>query len=67
MIQNLNDVPPEWEHITRCLAEQLNFYPFIYMPYKVLILIATDVLNINMPHLYSSFNYTEWITYKIYK
>ncbi|XP_067203221.1 uncharacterized protein [Linepithema humile] len=67
IIPNLKDVTPEWEHMTRCLIVPFNYYPFIYMPYKVMILIATDLLNLNMLHLYKSLSYSEWCAYKIWK
>lgn len=67
VIENFKELTPEWEHRTRCIVVPLNFYPFFYMPYKVMTLIATDGLNLSMPHLYESLNYTEWITYKLYK
>ncbi|TGZ49844.1 uncharacterized protein [Temnothorax longispinosus] len=67
VIPNFKELTPEWEHTTRCLVEQLNYWPIIYMPYKAMTLIAIDTLNLNMPSLYASLNYTEWIVYKIYK
>lgn len=67
IIPNFKNVTPEWEHMTRCVVVPLNYYRYLYMPYKVMVLIATDLLNINMLHLYTSLSYTEWIAYKIYK
>ncbi|XP_071576805.1 uncharacterized protein [Temnothorax nylanderi] len=68
VIPNFKELTPEWEHIIRCLVEHINYWPVIfYMPFKVMILIATDTLNLKMPNLYASLNYTEWILYKIYK
>ncbi|XP_020292958.1 uncharacterized protein LOC109859276 [Pseudomyrmex gracilis] len=64
VIPNFKDHSPEWEHMTRCLVEPMNYFPFVYIPYKAMILIATDILNLNMPNLYGSLNYTEWIAYK---
>ncbi|KAL6428388.1 hypothetical protein ACFW04_008581 [Cataglyphis niger] len=64
---NFKNVTPEWEHMTKCIIEPINFYPFMYMPYKAMVLIALDLLDLNMPHLYVSLNYSEWIAYKIYK
>ncbi|XP_070525230.1 uncharacterized protein [Cardiocondyla obscurior] len=65
--QNFKEITPEWEHITRCFIICLNYVPLVYLPYKVGILILTNILNINMPHLYASLNYAEWMTYKFYK
>lgn len=64
---NFKNATVEWEHMTRCLIESMNFYPYIYMPYKSMLLIAIDLLDLNMPRLYASLNYPEWIAYKTYK
>ncbi|XP_070154773.1 uncharacterized protein [Polyergus mexicanus] len=64
---NFKNVTPEWEHVTKCIIEPINFYPFIYMPYKAMVLIAFDLLDLNMSHLYTSLSYSEWIAYKVYK
>lgn len=66
ILPNLKDVTPEWEHMTRCLVEPMNFYPFIYMPYKVMTPISTDILNLSMSDLYASLSYSEWIAYKVW-
>ncbi|XP_039307023.1 uncharacterized protein LOC113004643 [Solenopsis invicta] len=65
MLSNLNNITPKWEHMTRCFIESFNYYPWIYMPYKMMVVLAMDTLNISMPHLYASMSYAEWITYKI--
>ncbi|XP_012537981.2 uncharacterized protein LOC105837610 [Monomorium pharaonis] len=67
ILSNFKNITPEWEHMTRCLVEPLNYYPFIYMPYKVIALYAADVLNIRMPSLCASMSYAEWIAYKCYR
>ncbi|XP_011705487.1 PREDICTED: uncharacterized protein LOC105460685 [Wasmannia auropunctata] len=67
ILPNFKEVTPEWEHMTRCIIESINYYPLIYVPYKMMILLAMDTLNINMPYLYASMSYTEWITYKSWK
>ncbi|XP_011253591.1 uncharacterized protein LOC105249660 [Camponotus floridanus] len=64
---NLKNITPEWEHMTKCSIEPMNFYPFIYMPYKTMVLIASDLLDLNMPHLHASLSFSEWIAYKVYK
>ncbi|XP_050459356.1 uncharacterized protein LOC126855592 [Cataglyphis hispanica] len=64
---NFKNITPEWEHMTRCVIEPMNFYPFVYLPYKMMILIASDLLDLNMPRLYASLSYSEWIAYKVYK
>jgi len=67
VLPNFKDVTPEWEHMTRCLVEAINYYPLVYIPYKVMALLATDALNISMPHLYASMSYAERITYKSWR
>ncbi|XP_012225825.1 uncharacterized protein [Linepithema humile] len=64
IIPNFKDITPEWEHMTKCFIEPFNYYPFVYLPYKVVILMAVDSLNLNMPYIYTSLNYLEWIAYK---
>ncbi|XP_025263764.1 uncharacterized protein LOC112637727, partial [Camponotus floridanus] len=66
ILPNLKDVTPEWEHMTRCLVESLNYYPLLYVPYKAMVLYSMDVLNLSMPDLYKSLSYSEWITYKFW-
>ncbi|XP_029163123.1 uncharacterized protein LOC114934610 [Nylanderia fulva] len=64
---NFKNVSPEWEHMTRCVIEPIHLHTFLYMPYKTMLLIALDLLDLNMPRLYTSLSYSEWIAYKIYK
>ncbi|XP_072762504.1 uncharacterized protein [Anoplolepis gracilipes] len=66
ILPNFKDITPEWEHMTRCIVEPINYYPLMHMPYKVMILISTNVLNLNMPDLYKSLSYSEWIAYKVW-
>ncbi|XP_072762464.1 uncharacterized protein [Anoplolepis gracilipes] len=66
VLPNFKDVTPEWEHMTRCLIEPIDYYPLLHMPYKMMILISTDVLNLNMPNVYKSLSYSEWIAYKVW-
>nr|XP_012225824.1 PREDICTED: LOW QUALITY PROTEIN: uncharacterized protein LOC105674220 [Linepithema humile] len=63
---NFKIITPEWEHMTRCVIVPMNYYRFIYMPYKAMVLIATDLLDLKMPNLYASLSYSEWIAYKVY-
>jgi len=63
---NYKNITPEWEHMTRCLIISMNYYRFICMPYKAMLLIATDLLDVKMPNLYASLTYSEWIAYNIY-
>jgi hypothetical protein len=65
MMSNFINITPKWEHMTRCFIESFNYYPLLYMPYKMIVVFAMDTLNISMPHLYASMSYTEWIAYKI--
>jgi len=67
IIPNLKEVTPEWEHMTRCIIESVNYYPLMRMPYKTLVLTATDMFDLNMPFLHESLSYFEWIHYKIFK
>ncbi|XP_077258878.1 uncharacterized protein LOC143895546 isoform X1 [Temnothorax americanus] len=68
VIPNFKELTPEWEHIIRCFVESINYWPGkLYMTFKVITLLATDTLNLNMPNSYASLNYTEWILYKFYK
>lgn len=66
LLPNFKDITPEWEHMTRCLVESVNNIPLIYMPYKVMTLISTDILNLNMSNLYKSLSYSEWIAHKVW-
>ncbi|XP_011692192.1 PREDICTED: uncharacterized protein LOC105452613 [Wasmannia auropunctata] len=67
VLPNLKEVTPEWEHMTRCFIESINYFPLMYMPYKVIALLAMDTLDVSMPHLYASMSYTEWIGYNIWR
>ncbi|XP_011690006.1 PREDICTED: uncharacterized protein LOC105451336 [Wasmannia auropunctata] len=64
ILPNFKEVTPEWEHMTRCIVESVNYFSLMNIPYKTMALLAMDALNINMPHIYASMNYVEWITYK---
>ncbi|XP_036138786.1 uncharacterized protein LOC105840971 [Monomorium pharaonis] len=65
--ENFKELTPEFEHITRCLIEHVNYYPILYLPYKTGMLLTAEALNLNMPYLHASLSYGEWIAYKIYK
>ncbi|XP_011690431.1 PREDICTED: uncharacterized protein LOC105451581 [Wasmannia auropunctata] len=67
LLPNLRKVTPEWEHMTRCFIESLNYYSLLYMPYKTMALLAMDTLGVSMPHLYASMSYAEWIAYKSWR
>ncbi|XP_011701025.1 PREDICTED: uncharacterized protein LOC105457831, partial [Wasmannia auropunctata] len=56
MIPNLSRVTPEWEHMLRCFAEGSSYFGSI-LPFKVLLLIVTDLLNIGMPRMRSTLTY----------
>ncbi|XP_014486649.1 PREDICTED: uncharacterized protein LOC106750661 [Dinoponera quadriceps] len=60
-IQNFKEIQPEYVHVTKCMIEALNYY--IYIPYKSFTLFLTETLNLNMPNLYASLSYAEWIAY----
>ncbi|XP_025153372.1 uncharacterized protein LOC112588267 isoform X2 [Harpegnathos saltator] len=63
---NFTDVTPEWMYMIRCMIESINYYPSLYMPYKAITLFYIEALNLKMPNFYASFNYSEWIMYKIF-
>ncbi|XP_011700427.1 PREDICTED: uncharacterized protein LOC105457454 isoform X2 [Wasmannia auropunctata] len=70
LLPYLKEITPEWEHMTRCIIESMNYVPLLsfgLMPYKSMMLLAMDALNINMPHLYASMSYAEWILYKSWR
>ncbi|RLU27295.1 hypothetical protein DMN91_001096 [Ooceraea biroi] len=64
IIPNLRDITPEWEHMTRCIIESMNYYSLMCMSCKTIILLTTDILNLSMSHLHGSLSYLEWIAYK---
>ncbi|KYM78211.1 hypothetical protein ALC53_11406 [Atta colombica] len=63
---NFREVGPEWEHMVMCVFEGLVY---IDLPsnYKVFILYLCDILELNMPRLYSSFSLLEKIFYALQK
>ncbi|XP_014478924.1 PREDICTED: uncharacterized protein LOC106746642 [Dinoponera quadriceps] len=65
-ILNFKEIQPEFVHVTRCMVESINYYS-LYFPYKTIILLFTETLNLNMPNLYASLNYREWIAYIAYR
>lgn len=67
VLPNLKEITPEWEHITRCLVEPFNFNPAMKMSYKAAMLFTVESLGANMPRLYASLRYSEWIVYYCWK
>ncbi|XP_012221564.2 uncharacterized protein [Linepithema humile] len=64
VLPNFKEITPEWEHVTRCIIETFNYnYNVRVLPYKTAMLLATESLGVNMPHLYASLCYSEWIAY----
>ncbi|XP_011139204.1 uncharacterized protein LOC105183050 [Harpegnathos saltator] len=65
---NFKDIEPEFVYITKCIIISLrHYYSSLYLPYKTAVLLFTEILNLNMPNLYASLSYTEWIAYKMYR
>lgn len=67
MQTNFRDITPEYIHMTGCLIESINYYPQGYMSNKLMTLLLTETLNIEMPNLYASLDYREWIAYNLYR
>ncbi|XP_012221565.1 uncharacterized protein [Linepithema humile] len=68
VLPNFKEITPEWEHVTRCIVETFNYnYNVRVLPYKIVVLLATEPLGINMSHLYASLCYSEWIVYYCWK
>ncbi|XP_014478876.1 PREDICTED: uncharacterized protein LOC106746620 isoform X2 [Dinoponera quadriceps] len=63
---NFTDIASQWIHIMRCIAESINYYPLIWTSDKTMILFFTKALNVNMPNLYASLSYKDWIIYNFY-
>lgn len=64
---NFRTVTPEWEHMTMCLYEGVNYIAGINS-YKVFLLrLCSDIFGLSMPHLYNSFNLSEKILYGLQK
>lgn len=63
---NLRSVTPEWEHMIMCLYEGVGYISHLNS-YKVFLLQLCDILKLNMPRLYNSFNLSETILYTLLK
>ncbi|TGZ31896.1 uncharacterized protein [Temnothorax longispinosus] len=63
---NFHTVTPEWEHMTTCLYEGVNYIANIIY-YKVLLLKLCGIFGFSMPHLYNSFSLSEKILYALQK
>ncbi|XP_014474475.1 PREDICTED: uncharacterized protein LOC106744320 [Dinoponera quadriceps] len=66
LIPNFKNIEANSLHVIRCAIESINYFPLPYIPAKTLILLLLEALNLNMPNLYASLSYGEWIAYKIY-
>lgn len=62
---SLADIVPEWEHMSQCFVLGI-YYAIPMYTFDMIILYLTRVLNINMPNLYKSMTYKNWILYNIY-
>jgi len=63
---NFRTVAPEWEHMTMCLYEGVN-YIADFNHYKVLLLRLCNIFGLSMPRLYESFSLSEKIFYMLQK
>ncbi|XP_011867202.1 PREDICTED: uncharacterized protein LOC105561648 isoform X3 [Vollenhovia emeryi] len=52
----LRQATPEWEHMMRCITE---FYNSNSSAFQMLLLLVTDLLNIDMPRLRKTLSYSE--------
>lgn len=57
---NFRTVAPEWEHMMRCLIEGVQYY-FPGSSYEMSLLDLADLMNLQMPRVYSSMSYISWI------
>ncbi|XP_011878980.1 PREDICTED: uncharacterized protein LOC105568160 [Vollenhovia emeryi] len=64
---NLRTVTPEWEHMTMCLYEGVDYITRLNVNYKVILLQLCDIFGLNMPRLYDSFSLREKIWYTLQK
>ncbi|XP_058788677.1 uncharacterized protein LOC131662781 isoform X2 [Phymastichus coffea] len=61
---NFRVVSPEWEHMTRCMVEGLQYY----VPgssYETYLLDLAEITNIHMPRTYNALSYSIWIRHNI--
>jgi len=63
---NFRTVVPEWEHMTMCLYEGVNYIAGSNN-YKVLLLRLCNIFGLSMPRLYDSFSLSEKILYMLQK
>ncbi|XP_046748354.1 uncharacterized protein LOC124412496 [Diprion similis] len=63
---NLRIITPEWEHMMRCIFTGVS----VYLPgatYETSLLYLTEILNLQMPRLYASLSYKDWINHNLSK
>ncbi|XP_043473361.1 uncharacterized protein LOC122505655 [Leptopilina heterotoma] len=63
---NFRELTPECEHMMRCIIESLKYY----VPggcYETCVLYLSEMLNIQMPRLYSTLTYKMWFRYHFSK
>ncbi|XP_046431934.1 uncharacterized protein LOC124185324 [Neodiprion fabricii] len=63
---NLRIITPEWEHMMRCIFTGVS----VYLPgatYETSLLYLTEILDLQMPRLYASLSYKDWINFNLSK
>lgn len=63
---NLREITPEWEHMMRCVISGVaSFLPGI--TYESALFYLSEILELQMPRLYASLSYAEWINHNLSK
>lgn len=52
----------QWEHMLRCIFQGFS-YVFVLPTFEIALLRVADIINIEMPNLYASLSYIDWIRY----
>ncbi|XP_011299636.1 uncharacterized protein [Fopius arisanus] len=63
---NFREIPPEFEHMMRCVYEGLHLY-FPGSSYDASLLYLTDLMGLHMPRLRASMTYSSWLRYYLSK
>ncbi|KAL7291963.1 hypothetical protein TKK_0014251 [Trichogramma kaykai] len=65
---NLRIVEPGWEHMMRCLVEGLNYKKNGKgLGYEAMLVNTMECMDLEMPKIYNSMSFSDWIAYKIFK
>lgn len=65
-IPNFRELTPECEHMLRCVVESLQ-YSIPGTNYETCVLYLAEMLNLQLPRLYSSLTYRMWIRHIVLK